>query len=251
MPLQIVVGGQPGKRHPMRIGEDHANRLALKTLAQVLQHRQGGAGQRGVEVGIADIGKVNVVGRDMPRPGAPPRRQNRVTHLARLDGLPCQEPFPGPGQPAVISHLRPHTCSTRAWPDAVAGCAGGVRGHGVLRSVALPGISQRRAGVSGMRVGWWPRGDALLSSAAGPAQRGSHSRARRADAQIIVVCSEGYASTLAAATLRRIGLREATDLDGGFQAWKAGLGSSPGPRRHRAIPGRRGRPAGRVRRPRW
>jgi 3-mercaptopyruvate sulfurtransferase SseA len=35
------------------------------------------------------------------------------------------------------------------------------------------------------------------------------------------MCSEGYASTLAAATLRRIGLREATDLDGGFQAWKA------------------------------
>jgi rhodanese-related sulfurtransferase len=43
----------------------------------------------------------------------------------------------------------------------------------------------------------------------------------RADAQIIVMCSEGYASTLAAATLRRIGLHEATDLDGGFQAWKA------------------------------
>jgi len=42
----------------------------------------------------------------------------------------------------------------------------------------------------------------------------------RADAQIIVMCSEGYASTLAAATLRRIGLHEATDLDGGFQAWK-------------------------------
>ena len=42
----------------------------------------------------------------------------------------------------------------------------------------------------------------------------------RADAQIIVMCSEGDASTLAAATLAVvIGLREATDLDGGFQAW--------------------------------
>jgi len=51
----------------------------------------------------------------------------------------------------------------------------------------------------------------------------------RADAQIIVMCSEGYASTLAAATLRRIGLHEATDLDGGFQAWKAaGLPCRPG-----------------------
>jgi rhodanese-related sulfurtransferase len=42
----------------------------------------------------------------------------------------------------------------------------------------------------------------------------------RADARIIVMCSEGYASTLAAASLRRIGLHEATDLEGGFQAWK-------------------------------
>ena len=60
-----------------------------------------------------------------------------------------------------------------------------------------------------------------------------HSEARipalaRSDAQIIVMCSEGYASTLAAATLRRIGLHEATYLDGGFQAWKAaGLPTRP------------------------
>jgi rhodanese-related sulfurtransferase len=50
----------------------------------------------------------------------------------------------------------------------------------------------------------------------------------RTDQQIIVMCSEGYASTLAAASLRRIGLAEATDLDGGFQAWRAaGLPSRP------------------------
>ena len=50
----------------------------------------------------------------------------------------------------------------------------------------------------------------------------------RADARIIVMCSEGYASTLAAASLRRIGLRGATDLEGGFQAWKAaGLPARP------------------------
>lgn len=50
----------------------------------------------------------------------------------------------------------------------------------------------------------------------------------RADGNIIVMCSQGYASTLAAASLRRIGLRRATDLDGGFQAWKAaGLPTRP------------------------
>jgi rhodanese-related sulfurtransferase len=34
------------------------------------------------------------------------------------------------------------------------------------------------------------------------------------------VCNEGYASSLAAATLRSMGVRLATDLIGGYQAWK-------------------------------
>ncbi len=39
------------------------------------------------------------------------------------------------------------------------------------------------------------------------------------DRRIILVCDEGYASSLAAATLRRLGLHRATDLIGGYQAW--------------------------------
>jgi rhodanese-related sulfurtransferase len=38
---------------------------------------------------------------------------------------------------------------------------------------------------------------------------------------LIVVCHDGYSSSLAAATLRQLGLVNATDLDGGFQAWAA------------------------------
>lgn len=38
--------------------------------------------------------------------------------------------------------------------------------------------------------------------------------------QVIVVCNEGYASSLAAATLRALGVARATDLVGGFRAWK-------------------------------
>ena len=38
---------------------------------------------------------------------------------------------------------------------------------------------------------------------------------------VILVCNEGYSSTLAAATLQRLGMVNATDLDGGFQAWAA------------------------------
>jgi len=41
------------------------------------------------------------------------------------------------------------------------------------------------------------------------------------DIRVIVVCNEGFSSSLAAATLRRLGLHRATDLDGGFQAWSA------------------------------
>jgi rhodanese-related sulfurtransferase len=41
------------------------------------------------------------------------------------------------------------------------------------------------------------------------------------DVTWIVFCSEGYSSSLAAASLQDLGLRNATDLDGGFCAWKA------------------------------
>ena len=41
------------------------------------------------------------------------------------------------------------------------------------------------------------------------------------DHLVVLVCDEGYATSLAAATLRRLGLRRATDLDGGYQAWLA------------------------------
>ena len=38
--------------------------------------------------------------------------------------------------------------------------------------------------------------------------------------QVVIVCDEGYASSLAAASLVALGLSEATDLVGGYQAWK-------------------------------
>jgi rhodanese-related sulfurtransferase len=38
------------------------------------------------------------------------------------------------------------------------------------------------------------------------------------DRRVVLVCDEGYSSSLAAATLQRLGLRRATDLVGGFQA---------------------------------
>ena len=54
-----------------------------------------------------------------------------------------------------------------------------------------------------------PRSDARLSFA------GSY------DLRVIVVCQEGYTSSLAAAALQDLGLHRATDLDGGYAAWRA------------------------------
>jgi rhodanese-related sulfurtransferase len=54
-------------------------------------------------------------------------------------------------------------------------------------------------------------------------QAGSYQR------PVIIMCSEGYASSLAAVSLQDLGLAAATDLAGGFQAWaRAGLPVQPG-----------------------
>ena len=48
------------------------------------------------------------------------------------------------------------------------------------------------------------------------------------DVEWVVLCSEGYTSSLAAAALRLLGVRAATDLDGGYRAWAAaGLPTRP------------------------
>jgi len=52
---------------------------------------------------------------------------------------------------------------------------------------------------------------------------GSHRDERVAEPAhpLIVMCDAGYQSSLAAATLQELGHERATDLDGGFQAWRA------------------------------
>ena len=40
--------------------------------------------------------------------------------------------------------------------------------------------------------------------------------------RVIIVCADGYSSSLAAATLRDLGFDRVADLDGGFNAWLAG-----------------------------
>ncbi|MEE4546794.1 rhodanese-like domain-containing protein [Streptomyces sp. V4-01] len=60
--------------------------------------------------------------------------------------------------------------------------------------------------------------------------QGSHrvAEATGHDLRVVVLCNEGYASSLAALSLHALGLHRATDVDGGFQAWRAaGLPVTP------------------------
>ena len=54
-----------------------------------------------------------------------------------------------------------------------------------------------------------------------PASSWRHPLIRSHDQQLILICNQGFQSSLAAATLQRIGLRFATDVVGGFTAWRS------------------------------
>ena len=62
-----------------------------------------------------------------------------------------------------------------------------------------------------------------------PAVR-THNPKLALDAHVILLCREGYSSSLAAALLRAIGFERATDVVGGVDAWReAGLPLEPYP----------------------
>ena len=61
-----------------------------------------------------------------------------------------------------------------------------------------------------------------------PASAHRHRQAPGLADHVILLCDEGYQSSLAAATLQQLGFTRATDVDGGFQAWRqAGLPVNP------------------------
>ena len=54
-----------------------------------------------------------------------------------------------------------------------------------------------------------------------PASEARLPQATGYDVDVIILCSEGYTSSLAADALRSLGLHRATDVIGGFLAWAA------------------------------
>jgi rhodanese-related sulfurtransferase len=68
--------------------------------------------------------------------------------------------------------------------------------------------------------GAWLVGRNVLEWRLDPRSPDAIEQLARQGLQVIVVCDEGYTSSLAAASARRLGV-DATDLVGGFQAWRA------------------------------
>ncbi len=64
----------------------------------------------------------------------------------------------------------------------------------------------------------------VLEWRADPGSDARDERIANLDARLIIMCNDGYSSSLAAANLRRMGFHRVADLSGGYRAWaKAGL----------------------------
>jgi rhodanese-related sulfurtransferase len=126
--------------------------------------------------------------------------------------------------PGVPRHLDAYLADTRSgWDRVTPAGAAGEAAAGALLVDVRPLEQRRRQGdvpgaiVVGLTVLAWrlaPSSDHRIPETA-------------PDARVIVLCGQGYSSSLAAASLRALGL-DATDVIGGFDAWAdAGLPVEP------------------------
>jgi len=106
VPLEVSATGEAAEDEPGGVGQDDADRLAVELLGQAAQHRSGAAGQRGVEVGVMQVGQVDSVGGHPQAARAPPGRQDWLAHPRRLDSVGREEAHPRLGQPIGIGPVR-------------------------------------------------------------------------------------------------------------------------------------------------
>jgi rhodanese-related sulfurtransferase len=81
--------------------------------------------------------------------------------------------------------------------------------------------SESQRGADGVVPGaiWFARN--VLEWRCDPSCEAHDERVGDLERHVIVMCDAGYQSSLAAATLQQLGFARATDLVGGFQAWRA------------------------------
>ena len=85
--------------------------------------------------------------------------------------------------------------------------------------IDIRGDDQRRT--CGLIPGALPLPRNALEWRCDPTGQWRHPAMTGRDQHVILICQEGFQSSLAAATLQRLGLVNATDVDGGFAAWIA------------------------------
>jgi rhodanese-related sulfurtransferase len=78
--------------------------------------------------------------------------------------------------------------------------------------------SQRAEGGAVPGAIWFPRN--VLEWRVDPASPAADRRVADLALELLVLCHEGYQSSLAAATLRDLGVARAGDVIGGFEAWR-------------------------------
>lgn len=100
--------------------------------------------------------------------------------------------------------------------------AGSSAGGGRLRVIDIrPRDDRERTGVI---EGSEHIGQLVLEWRLDPDSGASEGTAADFDDHLVVLCNQGYSSSLAAAQLQRLGFARATDLDGGIEGWvEAGL----------------------------
>ena len=99
-----------------------------------------------------------------------------------------------------------------------------IRGGALM--IDIRSESQRAADGSVPDAIWFARN--VLEWRCDPSCEAYDDRVGGLERRVIVMCDAGYASSLAAETLQQLGFSGATDLVGGFQAWRAaGLPVTP------------------------
>lgn len=106
---------------------------------------------------------------------------------------------------AALARVHPHEAR-----DAIAG--------GALM-IDIRSEAQRAADGVVPDTIWFARN--VLEWRCDPSSEAHDERVGGLERHVIVMCDEGYQSSLAAATLQELGFATATDLVGGFQAWRA------------------------------
>jgi rhodanese-related sulfurtransferase len=129
--------------------------------------------------------------------------------------MPMTPSYPPPSRTTIDELLaRARSGLDRLGPDQ----ANAAVAEGALL-VDIRSESQRAADGVVPGAVWFARN--VLEWRCDPASDARDERVGDLDRHLIVMCDEGYQSSLAAATLQELGFARATDLAGGFRAWRA------------------------------